>query len=300
MPGFCDNLRRARQAAGLSPEDLASRVGAAPVWLAHLEAIGASLPELPDLVRLAEALGCPIDELLAGDDTEFDHPRRRHAALIAARLGRISVLLSRLNAARARQEFSARDERDIDEPALLASVYRCRGWVTSPDAELSIAATLERELDDHFTRIRQVCDRVAGSALAVSGPAGSAAPRALVSPHHEHATAAAGRTMAVAPPPSGGAPQTTGSSASPAPCGSPTSGPPKPVPSTKMWSRPGPGQDEYVCQMSTSGGKVVVQLACGERVLATQACKNLDEAFAISGTWKRLPDPEMHFAQSFA
>ena len=82
MPGFSDNLRRARETAGISAEDLASRVGAAPLWLTHLEALGAALPDLPHLVRLADALGCPIDELLAGNDEDYDHPRRRHAALI--------------------------------------------------------------------------------------------------------------------------------------------------------------------------------------------------------------------------
>ena len=135
--------------------------------LAHLEALDAALPELPHLVRLAEALGCRIDDLLTGGDEDFDHPRRRHAALIAARLGRINTAQSRVNAARARGELTRLDELCLDEPALLASVYRCRGWVTSPTADIKIASGLERELDDHLGRLTDVMQRVDGRADSV-------------------------------------------------------------------------------------------------------------------------------------
>lgn len=312
MPGFSDNLRRAREAAGLSAEDLAARVGAAPVWLAHLEALDAALPELPHLVRLSEALGCSVDDLLAGSDQDFDHPRRRHAALLASRLGRISLLLNRLNAARGKGEITTGDERVIDEPAMLASVYRCRGWVTSLDSAIEIAVGLERELDEHLARIRRICDRAESrriaesltgkvekqkaaaldgrlwpdAAPAIAGPAGGVKPAA---------------TPVLAP--AAAAPASVASSgfAAPAAAGPPVppadSTPKSTAHLTVMWSRPARGEGDYVCQMATSGTAVELRLVHGERVLASRACRNLDEAFSQSSAWKRVPDPEVHFAQ---
>jgi transcriptional regulator with XRE-family HTH domain len=274
MPGFSDNLRRAREAAGISAEDLASRVGVAPLWLAHLEAIGAALPDLPHLVHLAEALGCPLDELLAGSDEDYDHPCRRHAALISARLGRISSLLARVNGSRTRREFTTVDEQQVDEPAMLASVCRCRGWVMSSTADLAIAASLEQELDRHIARIGEACERVAARGTTPTAPGPSPAGPAASSP-----------PVVVAPAPS----------AATAPAAAPRRASTQ---RTVLWTRPAPGEGEYVCEMVTDGGVVELRLIRGERVLATRPCKNLDEAFGQSSSWKRVPDPETHFALS--
>ena len=343
MPGFSDNLRRAREAAGLSPEDLASRVGAAPLWLAHLEALDAALPELPHLVRLAEALGCSVDDLLAGGDDDFDHPRRRHAALIAARLGRISTLLARVNAARARGEFTSFDEQQIDEAGMLAGVCRCRAWVTSPTADLEIASGLELELDQHLARIQEVHQRATARMAAARARVASAPPAhpstgQTPAPPSTRRAAAAATAHTGAPPAdvATGGPAPPAEAAGPAATRSPSpERPPSPAAATvgtpgagspaahgrasaandtaapaaprrpaghrtAMWSRPARDEEEYVCEMVTNGGEVELRLLCGERVLATKTCKNLDEAFGQSSSWKRIPDPATHFANPAA
>ena len=304
MPGFNDNLKRAREAAGLSSEDLAGRIGAAPLWLAHLEAIGAALPELSHLVRLADALGCSLDDLLAGRDDEFDHPRRRHAALIAARLGTVSLLLATVNRARARRALSTDDERQVNETVLLTCVHRCRDWVTAPGADISIASDLERDLDAHIARISSVCDRVDGATPHVDG----APPPERVAPLTPAPVAAA----PVIPPPvasrvSAGAvvPLLEALSSNDAaaatrvgPAAGPALAPPAPKPAlppghrTSMWSRPSSDGGDCACEMYTATEGITVRLVCGERVLATKPCRNLDEAFSQSSAWKRLPHPE--------
>ena len=304
MPGFNDNLKRAREAAGLSSEDLAGRIGAAPVWLAHLEAIGASLPELSHLVRLADALGCSLDDLLAGRDDEFDHPRRRHAALIAARLGTVSLLLATVNRARARRALTADDERQVNETGLLTCVQRCRGWVTAPGADISIASDLERDLDAHIARISSVCERVdvAAPHLVSAPPPERVVPStpAAVAPAPVMPPPVASRVGAGAAVPLRDALSSNDAAASTrvGQAASPTSAPPAPKPAlppghrTSLWSRPSSDGSDCVCEMYTATEGVTVRLVCGERVLGTRACRNLDEAFSQSGAWKRLPNPE--------
>jgi transcriptional regulator with XRE-family HTH domain len=278
MPGFGDNLRRIRSAAGLSPADLAGRVGETPLWLTHLEVIGVALPELPQLTRLAEALGCQVDDLLQGPDEAYDHPRRRHAALIAARLGRAGVLLGQVSASRARGEITPIDERRIDEPALLASVGKCRGWVTSPDADLGLAADLERELDGHLKRIR----------LALDGVAERVARGVIVLPEPRRAPTAPAAT----------GPTPSSSPVTPAPVPATRKGPPRLAGHrTVLWSRPVEGGDDYECEMFTRSRDVDLRVVCGDRVLASWPCKNLDEAFTLSHAWRRVPDLEAHFAE---
>ena len=299
MPGFNDNLRRAREAAGLSPEALANRVGAAPLWLIHLEAIGASLPELSQLVKLADALNCSVDDLLAGRDDEFDHPRRRHAALIAARLGSVSLLLSALNRARLHHALTEGDEKLVDEAALLVSVQRCRGWVTSPDAEIGMAAALERELDAHIARIAAVCGhaeagRPAAPPATDTTAAEPAAP-AAASATRVPATAAVSLREALSA--AGQAPAADGRAArgngGTRPAVVAPSVPPRPPGHCScLWTRPSQGPDNYVCEMFTAADGVTVRLACGDRLLAMHPCRTLDEAFGQSSAWKRLPDPE--------
>ena len=292
---------------------------------------------------LAEALGCHIDDLLTGGDEDFDHPRRRHAALIAARLGRINTAQSRVNAARARGELTRLDELCLDEPALLASVHKCRGWVTSPTADIKIASGLERELDDHLGRLIDVMQRVDGRADSVHArnlanlPAPTAAQPsrtggpAVGDADARTAVATATPTVRVA----GGRPGShrfrwceRGSDGYASEGGgdpersrrrerrqrrgrvpatpvlgeeSPAAATPRrPGRRTTMWSRPAHGEDAYVCEMVMQGASVELVLVCGDRELAVHPCKNMDKAFAQSSKWKRIPDPEAHFAGSAA
>ena len=76
--------------------------------------------------------------------------------------------------------------------------------------------------------------------------------------------------------------------------------PRRPGQRTTMWSRPAQGDDAYVCEMVMQGASVELVLVCGDRELAVHPCKNMDEAFAQSSKWKRIPDPEAHFAGSAA
>jgi transcriptional regulator with XRE-family HTH domain len=60
---FGARLRELRTAAGLSQRDLASLVGTSSAAISNLEA-GNNAPTLGTLVRLAEALGCRVVELV--------------------------------------------------------------------------------------------------------------------------------------------------------------------------------------------------------------------------------------------
>lgn len=58
-----ENLRRLREAAGLTQIELSARVGVTQAALSMWE-LGTAIPSLPNTVRLADALDTSIDELL--------------------------------------------------------------------------------------------------------------------------------------------------------------------------------------------------------------------------------------------
>lgn len=58
-----ENLRRLREAAGLTQIELSARVGVTQAALSAWE-LGTAAPSLPNMVRLADALDTSIDELL--------------------------------------------------------------------------------------------------------------------------------------------------------------------------------------------------------------------------------------------
>lgn len=58
-----ENLRRLREAAGLTQIELSARVGVTQMALSKWET-GAAVPSLGNMVRLADALDTSIDELL--------------------------------------------------------------------------------------------------------------------------------------------------------------------------------------------------------------------------------------------
>lgn len=58
-----ENLRRLREAAGLTQIELSERVGVTQAALSAWE-IGSAMPSLPNTVRLADALSVSLDELL--------------------------------------------------------------------------------------------------------------------------------------------------------------------------------------------------------------------------------------------
>ena len=57
------NLRRARQRAGLTQAELAQRAGLAQPAISLIEA-GQANPTVQTIQQLADALGCPLAELL--------------------------------------------------------------------------------------------------------------------------------------------------------------------------------------------------------------------------------------------
>ena len=64
-----ENLRRLREAAGLTQTELAARVGVKQCSLSAWE-IGTAAPSLPNMVRLAEALDTSLDELVGRKPAE--------------------------------------------------------------------------------------------------------------------------------------------------------------------------------------------------------------------------------------
>lgn len=60
---FGDHLRELRAAAGLTQRQLAARVGTSSAAISNIEA-GNNAPTLGTLVRLADALGCNVSDLV--------------------------------------------------------------------------------------------------------------------------------------------------------------------------------------------------------------------------------------------
>jgi len=59
------NVRRRRNRRGLMAKDLAAQAGLSVSYVCDIEN-GRANPSLPVLVKLAELLGCSIDDLLRG------------------------------------------------------------------------------------------------------------------------------------------------------------------------------------------------------------------------------------------
>jgi transcriptional regulator with XRE-family HTH domain len=71
-------LRQARKTRGLTLEVLAETVGLTPGALSHIES-GRRLPDPKNAVRIAEALGLPVDDVLQALDAEHASRRRSQA-----------------------------------------------------------------------------------------------------------------------------------------------------------------------------------------------------------------------------
>lgn len=269
MASFADNLRRLCTAAGLSVTEAGHRLGARSAEVAAWERPGASLPELPVLVRLADAIGCLVDDLLEGEDADFDHPQRRHAALIAARMGRVRTLLTQVRLARHRGELRAEHETRLDEASLMVTIDRCRAWVMSEHHDVAEAAAIEADLDAHVGRVRDVLE---GTAPRPQAPRPRPATRARI-------------VTAPAPAPSP-APQAAPAGARAATEATADRPPRRPGHHSTLWAQDYADQ-AHACVLVTNGTQVDVELRVEDRVLETRTCRTLDEAFQQSSEWKR-------------
>jgi transcriptional regulator with XRE-family HTH domain len=279
MPGFATNLKRAREAAGLRVGELAARTSLSAAAIVELERPDAPLPELPLLVRLADALACVVDDLLAGADEDFDRPQRRHAALIAARMGRLRVLMTQVRVAHDRGEVRPQDRTTLDEASVLECVGRCRAWIMSGDHDLDVAAAIESELDLHVGRVRAVYQRLRRHADAVAGIR-LAAP---VAPAPKPTGDALGGTVAntLAQAPAGAAP------AAPPPATVAMAGTLR-IPGghySTLWAQECTDQ-QHRCELVTKGREVHVQLFLDNAVVESRHCQTLDEAFRQSSEWR--------------
>lgn len=79
-------IRQARLAAGLTLEDVATRVGVTPGALSHIES-GRRLPYPQNAARIAEVLGLPAEEILSALD-EAHSDRRQSAAYESMEMSR--------------------------------------------------------------------------------------------------------------------------------------------------------------------------------------------------------------------
>jgi transcriptional regulator with XRE-family HTH domain len=70
------NLREARQAAGLTLEQLAERTALHPVAVRRVEE-EAAMPRLDTLLKLADSLGVPVEALCAGVAWDVERQRFR-------------------------------------------------------------------------------------------------------------------------------------------------------------------------------------------------------------------------------
>jgi len=262
MPGFADNLQRMCRAAGVSLGEAGRRLGAMPGEVDAWAAPSARLPELHVLVRLADVLHCRIDDLLAGEDADYDHPQRRHAALIAARMGRVRTLLWQVRFARQRQALDADLEARLDEAALLSTVDQCRAWIVSDDHDVAEATLIEAALDAHLARVQEVIDRVTSSAAA-GGPRAPAPPQTAAAPPPTREPAPTGlRELALA------------------------ASSHEPGHRSRLWSHDYADQ-AHECVLITRTSGVAVEMRIDERVMESRECATLDEAFEQSVEWKR-------------
>lgn len=277
MPGFADNLRRLCLAAGVPVTEMGRRLGAMPGEVVAWQAPAAQLPELHVLVRMADALGCRVDDLLEGEDRDFDHPQRRHAALIAARMGRVRTLLSQVRLARHRGAVLSSEEARLDEPALLATVDRCRAWVMSGTHDLPEAAVIESELDVHVERVRAVLDGSTSAQSSGESSLPAAEPSGVITGEPARATSAPTSAPALptaaagAPPPEVGGPTHQGRAAGHR---------------STLWAQEYVDQ-QHACVLVTGSAGVSVELHVDDRLLEARPCQTLDEAFEQSTAWKR-------------
>jgi phage repressor protein C with HTH and peptisase S24 domain len=82
VPTVGENIRRLRKRADLSQGDLAERIGVSQSVLSSWETDRYDLPETASLMKLAKALDCSIDDLLAGVDAVYDQVIGRRAPFL--------------------------------------------------------------------------------------------------------------------------------------------------------------------------------------------------------------------------
>lgn len=74
VPSLAKNLRAFRRRADLTQTELATRSGVKQNAISSWEK-GKAVPTVRSLVRIANGLGCSVDDLLAGVDPEYDERR---------------------------------------------------------------------------------------------------------------------------------------------------------------------------------------------------------------------------------
>ncbi|MDE2904691.1 MAG: LexA family transcriptional regulator [Acidobacteriota bacterium] len=79
------NIKRLRTVAGLQTQKaFAERLGVPQPQVSDWENDRSPVPEVPNLLKLAKALGCSVDELLAGVDPDYDRIRDGFDIAVAA------------------------------------------------------------------------------------------------------------------------------------------------------------------------------------------------------------------------
>ena len=85
VSSFGENLRREREARGLTQDQVARRMGYANnSQIAAWERSPNRLPDADNVRKAAEAIGCEPWQLLEGVETDYDRLRRGHGASVAS------------------------------------------------------------------------------------------------------------------------------------------------------------------------------------------------------------------------
>lgn len=91
-----DNVKRLRQAAGMATQGaLAERMGVPQSRVSDLENDRYSLPETRTLMLAATAIGCRVDDLLAGVDPEYDASKNALKILLGTGDGKATRIVTR-------------------------------------------------------------------------------------------------------------------------------------------------------------------------------------------------------------
>ena len=119
------NIKRLRTVMGLRTQKaLAGLLGASQPQVSDWENDRFTVPEVSSLIKLAKALHCSVDELLAGVDPDYD--RIREGGAVGAVPARIGSDIAVVAEGDALPDGIAWNEREQERPAVL-------GWLSRPE-----------------------------------------------------------------------------------------------------------------------------------------------------------------------
>ena len=170
MSTLGQNLRSIQQQRGISTKALAEQIGVSPSVVSGWRRDKRGLPETPTLFKLAKALDCSVESLLAGIDDEYDARAMERLEPLLVKLGVHEELERQIRIARRRGVLElSDDERE--------RLYRGQADVDDVDSDITYAIFREESLKGSNAQVLD--ERIEFlSKLAARIPAGEDMPPA--------------------------------------------------------------------------------------------------------------------------